>query len=298
MPRLLFALVLLALSAPAQEKEVRRAPPKRGPVLLQVRLRRGQRFTGSNTVSFTTTTSIKQGDREQTTTQSVERTERYVDKVLRSGARGVLEIERTYLKLFTKARTSKDGRPDVYQSPLQGRTVLLKERNRRREMKTDTPGASVDQLVRRTVGMELDWRDIFSEDPVKPGDEWEGDAGALAKRLGAYLNCGSRTKMRVRFEEVVEREGARLAKLYVDWRLEGMRDRNLFTKTMLAGDVYFDLVLARVVAVDLVGNIIVRGAVIQGGVPRIIRGTGQVVVKSTVKLLEVEASAPATPPEK
>jgi hypothetical protein len=70
-----------------------------------------------------------------------------------------------------------------------------------------------------------------------------------------------------------------------------MRDRNLFTKVTLAGDVFFDFGLQRVVRVDLAGNIVVRGAIIGKGQPRIVKGEGQVSLKTTIKLAPVEAAA-------
>ncbi|HEX5137644.1 MAG TPA: hypothetical protein VFY93_11760 [Planctomycetota bacterium] len=297
MSRPLAALVLALSVAAAQDVEVEKPAPPEGSkgILLETQIRRGQRFTGSNTVSFTLTMKERQGQHETSETETVERTERFLDAVERSETHGVLEIERSYLKLFTKARGADDARPDVYKSPLQGQKVQIMERGHRREIKTAGKGA-IDPIVRRTVGMEIDWRDILPEDPVLPGDTWEADAGALSRALGAYLNCGSRSTMRVRFEDVVQKGGAKYAKLYVDWTVEGMRDKNLYTKVSLAGDVLFDLALQRVVSVDLTGGMIVRGAVIGTGVPRIIKGEGQVLVKSSLRVADVEA-APEAPEE-
>ncbi|MFI5403387.1 MAG: hypothetical protein ACHQ1G_10650 [Planctomycetota bacterium] len=288
----LLAMVLLLLSLAAGqgievEKPVKPAEP--GGILFDTQYRRGQRFTGSNTVSYTVTMMTRQGQKETSESETVERTERFVDQVLRSETHGVLEIERTYTKLFTKARKGDETRPDVYQSPLQGQKVELKERSHRREAKVAGRG-TIDPLVRRTIGMEMDWRDIFPEDPVRPGDSWDSDAAALSRSVAAYLNCGTRAKMRVRFEEIVDRGGTKQAKLYVDWTLEGMRDKNLYTKVSLAGDVYFDLTLQRVVAVDLTGSMIVRGAVITTGAPRIVKGEGQVLLKSSLRPADVEAA--------
>ncbi len=291
MARPLVMLFLLLSLAAAQGVEVEKplAPVEPGGILFDTQLRRGQRFLGSNTVSYTLSMTTRQGQKETSESESVERTERFVDQVLRSETHGVLEIERTYTKLFTKARKGDETRPDVYQSPLQGQKVELKERAHRRDVKLAGHG-TVDPLVRRTIGMEIDWRDIFPEDPVRPGDAWDGDAGALSRSLGAYLNCGTRSRMRVRFEEIIDRNGAKQAKLYVDWTLEGMRDKNLFTKVTLAGDVYFDLALQRVVAVDLTGSMIVRGAIIGTGAPRIVKGEGQVLMKSSLRTADVEAA--------
>jgi hypothetical protein len=284
-------LFLLLSLAGAQGVEVEKppAPVEPGGIVFETQLRRGQRFTGSNTVAYTLTMTTRQGQKETSESESVERTERFVDQILRSETHGVLEIERTYTKLFTKARTGDQTRPDVFQSPLQGQKVELKERAHRRDVKLSGHG-TIEPLVRRTVGMEIDWRDAFPEEPVRPGDAWEADAGALSRSLGAYLNCGTRSRMRVRFEEVVDRQGSKQAKLYVDWILEGMRDKNLFTKVTLAGDVYFDLALQRVVEVDLTGSMIVRGAIIGTGAPRIVKGEGQVLMKSSLRTADVEAA--------
>jgi len=291
MSRSLLLLPLLVSFAAAQGIEVEKvpAPKEPGGILLETQLRRGQRFTGANTVTYTLTMKTRQGQQETQETESVERTERFVDQVQRSETHGVLEIDRTYTRLFAKARNGDETRPDVYQSPLQGQEVEIKERGHRRELKVVGKG-TIEPLVRRTAGMEIDWRDIFLEDPVRPGDSWDADAGALSRALGAYLNCGTRPTMRVRFEEVVEKGGSKQAKLYVDWTLEGMRDKNLYTKVTLAGDVYFDLSLQRVVGVDLTGTMIVRGAIISNGVPRIIKGEGQIIVKSSLRTADVEAA--------
>lgn len=293
MARPLSMLLLLLSLAAAQGVEVEPPQPPKEPdgLILEMQLRRGQRFTGFNTVSYTLTTTTRQAQKETSETESVERTERFVDNVTRSESHGVLEIDRTYTKLFTKARSGDQARPDVYQSPLQGQKVEVKERAHRRDVKLANRGL-IEPIVRRTVGMEIDWRDVFPEDPVRPGDVWEGDAGALSRSIGAYLNCGTRPKMRIRFEEIVDRDGSKQAKLYVDWTLEGMRDKNLFTKVTLAGDVYFDLALQRVVTVDLTGSMVVRGAIIGNGAPKIVKGEGQVLVKTSVKQADVEAAAP------
>jgi len=171
--------------------------------------------------------------------------------------------------------------------------VQLIERNRRRDVKVKG-GGTVDQVVKRTAGLELDWRDIFPNDPVSAGDAWDADSSALARRIAPYLDIGNRSKMRVRLEEFAKADGRDVAKLYVDWEVEGMRDRHLFTKLMLSGDVFFDLDLGRVTHVDLVGNLIVRGAVIlRGGGTRIVKGVGPVTLQTSVKATEVEASADA-----
>lgn len=298
MSRPLLALALVLPVAVAQDVAVEKPLPPEGPkgILLESQIRRGQRLTGSNTVSYTLTVKTRQGQKETEETETVERTERFIDVVQRSETHGVLEIERTYLKLFTKARGADDARPDVRQSPLQGQKIELKERGHRRELKIAGNG-TIEPIVRRTAGMEIDWRDIFPEDPVLPGDTWEADAGALSRALGAYLSCGTqRPVMRVRFEEVAGKAGGKLAKLYVDWTVEGMRDKNLYTKVALAGDVHFDLALQRVVAVDLTGTMIVRGAIIGNGAPRIVKGEGQVLVKSSLGTADVEA-APEAPEE-
>lgn len=297
MSRPLLALALVLSVATAQDVAVEKPLPPEKPkgILLETQIRRGQRLTGSNTVSYTLTMKTRQGQKETEDTETVERTERFIDVVQRSETHGVLEIERTYLKLYTKARGADDGRPDVHQSPLQGQKIELKERGHRRELKVAGKGA-IEPIVRRTAGMEIDWRDIFPEDPVLPGDTWEADAGALLRALVAYLNCGTRPTMRVRFEEIAGKGAAKIAKLYVDWTLEGMRDKNLYTKVTLAGDVHFDLALQRVVAVDLTGTMIVRGAIIGNGAPRIVKGEGQVLVKSSLGTADVEA-APEAPEE-
>jgi hypothetical protein len=281
MPHRLCVLCLVGLLA-ASSAQDKKAPAKR---VLAMKLRRGQRFLGTNTVSRSVTTNFRQGDKSWSTSESVQVTERFVDKILRSGSHGVLEVERNYLLHYSKQRASEQDRPHVEQNALQGRKVVLRERKRRREVKLDGPGA-VDPIVRNTAGIEIDWRDIFPDDFVAPGDTWKADAAALSRRLAAYLDSGQRGKMQVRFEEVVDGK----AKLYVDWTLEGMRNRNLFTKVTLAGDVFFDLELQRVVHVDLTGNMVVRGAIIGEGQPRIVKGEGQVSLKTTVKAAPVAAA--------
>jgi len=275
----ILCLVGLLTSSSAGDKT---APQK---YVLQMKLRRGQRFLGSNTVSYSVTTTFRQGEKNWSTSESVQVTERFKDKILRSGTHGILELEREYLVHYTKQRASAQERPHVEQSALQGEKVTLREHRRRREVKLDGAGA-VDPIVRATAGIEIDWRDIFPDDAVSPGDAWKADATALSRRLAAYLNSGYRAKMQVRFEEVIDGQ----AKLYVDWTLEGMRDRNLFTKVTLAGDVFFDFGLQRVVRVDLAGNIVVRGAIIGPGAPRIVKGEGQVSLKTTIKVIPVDAA--------
>ena len=279
----LTTLCLLVCAVGADE-----APKKR---LLKVKIRTGDRLTGTNTVSFDITTSVRVGDDEELRSELVQRTEKFVDEVKQAGELGVIEIERNYLTRYEKIRSEKLGRPEIIRSPLSGRTVLIREKNRRREVKRKDSGR-LDAIARRTIGMEMDWRDILSDDPVAPGDTWTADSSALARRLAAHFDCGTRSTMEVRYEADVEHEGAMCAKFYVDWKVEGMRDRNLFTKVVLAGDVYFDLEQGRFVTIDLGGRLLVRGAIIsKKGAPRIIKGQGPVSLKSTLKAAPVQAAA-------
>ncbi|MEE8106596.1 MAG: hypothetical protein V3T86_13760 [Planctomycetota bacterium] len=258
--------------------------------VLKVQVNKGDRVKGQNSVSYEVETSETNGQRVNKRMESVQRTEKFVDVIKESGQLGVVR-ERSYLTRYEKVRTD-GGRPEVLQDPLTGRTVLIRESKRRRVVSA-IDGSRISPLVRRTVGMEIDWRDVLSKDPVKPGDEWEGDATALARRVAAHFDCGSRSKMRVRYEGDVEHEGARCAHLYIDWRIEGMRDRNLFTKVMLAGDAYLDLDNGRFIDIDLTGRLVVRGAILGKGFPTIIKGQGPVTLKSTLKAAPIQASAPS-----
>ncbi|MGH7163571.1 MAG: hypothetical protein ACREID_08805, partial [Planctomycetota bacterium] len=221
--------------------------------------------------------------------EAIQRTERFIDTVKLAGDSDGFEIERAYLKLFTKVRTGTEERPTVVQSPLSRRTVVITEKQRRREVALKGRGP-FDPLVQRTVGMELDWRDILPEGPVGPGDVWTAESGTLARRVGAHLNAGStRTALKVRYEDNVKYEGAACVRLYVDWTLEGMRDRSLFTKVTLAGDVFFDAHAQRFLAVDLAGNMAVRGAITRkGAAPLIVNGEGQVSIQTTLKPAPVQ----------
>jgi len=257
---------------------------------LKTRLVLGDRYTCSNTVTYSVTTKVRQAERETSSSEEIQRTERFVDKVVRANEDGELELDRTYLKLYTKVRDSEAARPTVIQSPLRGRRVMVRESSRRRDVQLEGRGA-IEPLLRRTIGVELDWRDIFPDDPVGPGDTWDGDANALARRVSGYLSSGHRSKMKVRYEENVVRDGAKQAKLYVDWTLEGMRDRNLFTKVVLAGDVFYDFARHRVVEVDLAGSIAIRGAIVNNGAPQIVKGEGPVTLSMLIKPAPIEAAA-------
>jgi len=289
MGRVILALLAVAAGLPAEDAEQPPVERRR----LRVQLGLGQRYIATNTIEYKVETVVKRGDRERTSSEELKRTERFVDKVVRSGQNGVLEIERSYLLAYTKERSSDSPRPEVRKSALQGRTVLLTEKARRRSVRLKE-GGPIDPLVRRTAGLELDWRDILPDKPVGPGDQWQAEARALARRLAPHLDCGTRGKIEVRYEENTVRDGRPVAKFYVDWEVTGMRDRNLFTKVTLAGDVIFDLDLHRFVEIDLVGKIIVRGAVIGRGAPSIVKGKGPVFLKMDLKPApEIEAAADA-----
>ena len=291
MSRAVVVLLLAALLAPAQAgphsktkaKAARAAKPKPKRRRFRVRLRPGARYTGSNTVSYMIRTTVRQGQKTEVTVEAVQRTERFLDRIVRAGENGIIEIRRDYLRLYTKMRDSEKGRPAVHRSPMQGKSVIIRENARRREVRMAGRGA-VDPVVRRIVGMEMDWRDIFPEGPIRVGDSWEGDGTALGQRLAVYLTTGQRSKMRVRYEEDIDRDGVKQAKFYVDWTLEGMRDRKLYTKVVLAGDVYYDFKMQRIVKVDMGGTVIVRGAVVGEGHPRIIKGQGPVTLKTIISL--------------
>jgi hypothetical protein len=74
-----------------------------------------------------------------------------------------------------------------------------------------------------------------------------------------------------------------------------MRDRELFTKAVMAGDAYFDLDLGRFVLIDIAGSFVVRGAIMGAGNPQIILSEGKVAYKSTLREEPVAAAAPKEP---
>jgi hypothetical protein len=288
MSRLGLALLLAALVCRAEDEPSAEAPA----YTFRPVLRTGDRFTVTNVISVRVTTKTRQGDRETSTSFEREHKERFVDEIAR-GEGGVLEIARTYLALFTKERNDETDRPSVDRSPLAGKQVMIQESGRRRDVKCEERGL-VDARLRRTVGLEIDWRDIFPRDPVRVGDAWKADCDAVSRRLAAYLDIGTKAEMRARLESVGPRNGSEVAKIYVDWTVEGMRDRQLFTKVVLAGDVYYDMKLRRVVQVDVQGSIAVRGAIIGAGAPEIVKGDGPVSITMTVKPAPVSpAAAPA-----
>ncbi|MHC4224271.1 MAG: hypothetical protein ACYSX0_04740 [Planctomycetota bacterium] len=284
MSRLLAAMLLLSGGLLLSQED---QPERR---LLRANLKTGARYAGSNTVSATVKTVVRKGDQETSSSYEISRTERFVDEVLRAGENGVTEIRRHYLRCFAKEKDSEKGRPKVHQSAVQGHTILIREKRRRRDIEFEGKVA-MDLLLRKVVGMEMDWRDIFSDEPVAPGESWEGDATALTRRLAPYLECGTRPKMKVHYEEILKQGDREIAKLYVDWVIQGMRDKHLFTKVVLAGDVLFDFKLERVVSVDLAGSIIVRGAIVGQDAPRIVKGEGPVSVKSEIKEAPLQAAA-------
>jgi hypothetical protein len=274
--------------APAEAKKAKKAPPKS--YLLRQVLHAGTTFVGSNTVAFDVKTTKTRDGKVTKSREAVERTERFRDRVETASDRGPFKIERTYQKLFTKVRVSGKQRPDVDQSPLQGRKVTITERGRTRRVKC-TEGLVVPPIVRKSVGVELDWRDILPREAVKVGDKWEADAERLARRIAVYLDSGTRSEMKVTFEGIDERGGRRCAKFYVDWKLDGMRNRQLFTQARLAGDVLFDLDLKRFVSVDLSGEFGIQGAIMGNGSHEIVKGEGSVVYKSTLREVPIVAAA-------
>ena len=263
--------------------------PKR---VLEVELRPGSRFVGYNRVSYTLRTVTRTGIATETTRETVQRTERFLDHIVRVGHGGVFEIERTYNMAQGKVQSDENKRKTLKWSPMNGRTVRISERARKRDVKLDGRGV-VDAFTRRTVGMEIDWRDIFIDRPVGPGDEWDAETVALGRRMAAYLNSGDKSRMRVRYEENIERDGRKLAKLYVDWVLEGMRDRHLYTKVVLAGEIYFDFALQRIVEIDLGGSMSVNGIIMDENKHRIVKGEGPLALESSLKPTE----APTPPVE-
>jgi len=264
--------------------------------LLRQQIKPDARYVGSNTVAFDLKTEVSRGKVKRVSTESVERTERFRDWVKRASDRGPIEIERQYQKLFTKVRSSEKERPDVDQSPLQGRTVQITENRRSRRIRGDGL-LTIPPMVRKSVGLEMDWRDILPREPVRVGDVWEADAETIARRLAVYLESGSRTKMVVTFEGIDRAEGRDRAKFYVDWKIDGMRDRQLFTKIRMAGDVYFDLEMQRFTLIDLAGQFGVQGAIVNDGkAAEIIKAEGKVSYKSTLVEVSAEESVPAKPP--
>ena len=90
---LILVLAAGAAAGPAAEPE---------PKVLRVRLKAGDRYTRANTISYRLTLTETSGTRKKTTTESVQRTERFVDSVRSAGERSGFVLDRTYLKLYTK----------------------------------------------------------------------------------------------------------------------------------------------------------------------------------------------------
>ncbi len=284
-----FPLILVLVAAASA------GPYETAPKFLRVRLKAGDRFTRANTISYRLTLTETSGTVKKTTTESVQRTERFVDSVHSAGERSGFVIERTYLKLYTKVRSAGEEKARVVRSPLSGRTVELRERRRRIEMKLKEGQDAIEGIVRRTIAIELAWRDAMPDYAVKPGDSWKAEAGDLSQKLAAYLETGHRYEMRVRYEEDLEFEGVECARLYVDWNIEGMRDRHLYAKVSLAGDIYLDIKNQRLLSVDLAGSLSVRGAVLGGKneKDRFINGQGPVQLKMTCTPAPLQPAAGA-----
>ena len=71
-----------------------------------------------------------------------------------------------------------------------------------------------------------------------------------------------------------------------------MRNRQLFTKIRMAGDVFFDLEMQRFTFIDIAGQFGVQGAIIvTGRAPEIIKAEGKVSYKSTLSEVPVAAAA-------
>lgn len=285
MSRICVVLLILGLAAGAD------GPPKVEKQVLEFRLVPGSRTVGLNRVTYSVSISERMGLKTETRTESVQRTERFLDQVMRAGVGGILEIKRTYNMAQVKIRNDETKRKVLERSPMNGRTVRILERSRKREVKLEGRGV-VDAFTRRTVGMEIDWRDVFQDYPVGPGDVWDAETVTLGRRMAAYLACGDKSRMRVRYEENVVRDGRKQAKLYVDWTLEGMRDRHLFAKAQLAGDIFYDFEEHRIVEVDLGGSIRVNGTIMVNDTPKIIKGEGPISLESSVKPAPIEAAAP------
>jgi len=309
MRRVWILLLLLATHGVADEKAQSVVEPKAKPkakakepapkrYVLLYGMTEGARYIGSNSVAFTLRKGVRSGPKKEVVThESVERTERFRDTVKRYSGRGMLEIEREYQRLFTKVRASDRARPDVEQSPLQGAKVTITEKRRRRSIRAGK-GVSVPGFVRKTVGMEIDWRDILPRESVAVGDIWDADCESVARRMAPYLDSGSRSRMKVRFEGVDVVEGRRIARLYVDWEINGMRDKQLYTKAVLAGDLRFDLEMQRFVLIDVAGSFSVTGAIIGEGKIKIIQAKGKVSLKSTLREELIAAAAPVEEPNR
>ena len=148
------ALFILALGLVAPvHGEPERAPEQK--LRLKYKLRAGARYSGSNTVNYDVKTTVRQGDKTTVSTRSLQRTERFVDRVTRAGENGVVEIRRDYLRLYSKSREEGADRPTVHQSPTQGRTVIIRDQRGRRTVKLEGAGA-VDPIVRRIAGYDLE----------------------------------------------------------------------------------------------------------------------------------------------
>ncbi|MEM8884096.1 MAG: hypothetical protein AAGD14_08520 [Planctomycetota bacterium] len=276
-----------AASEPAAAKKKK---PKQ--YTLRQEIRSGDRFIGSNTIKFDLKTTYKLGNKERKTYEQVERTERFRDVVKQASARGPMEIQRTYQKKYTKVRDDDRGRAQIDRSPLQGHELTIKENLRSRRVRSKLP-FTIPPLVRKSIGVEMDWRDILPREPIQVGDRWQADAESIAARLAPYFDSGNRSKMIVTFEAIEKVEGVERAKFYVDWKFEGMRDRELFAKVRLAGDLYFDLEMKRFTLIDLAGTIKLEGVRMGKAHHEIVIGTGEASYKSSVQRAAVAAAAEA-----
>lgn len=217
------------------------------------------------------TKAVVEGKSVPSITLSSRERQKYREEVLSADAKGPTGVRRTYT-IAREAEKTPEGEK-VRVLSLQGKTLVLKKVKGKSVLTLAKGKLSPEDRAEVLDDLDSDPSQFFSDKPVAVGEEWEADPKQLAATFG-NLGAESKASLRARFEEIVQKDGHRCARVSIRLQVEGMPAGEKYRMTMdMGGELFHALDLNRTLSVQATGPMTLKGQ--DGGVDLTGEGTGE-----------------------
>jgi hypothetical protein len=262
MKHLMLGAVLACLSAAPQD-----------PVKLQIRAKKGERYT----LSVTESTEGKVRIAGQELPFKEKEVLKYEDEVLETEGAEPARVRRKVLE-WSKARQEEaDAEPQKQSRQLEGKTIVLKKNGE----KTDVEGAEgVPAAELREHQLRVDaYLSNLPKEAVKVGHEWNLDEKRLLEEFNEGADEGvtevKSARGAARFEKVEDHKGVRCALIAVEVSGEGQIKEQMDAKIGFKMTVRIHLALesGRVLTMKGGGSGDLKGELDAGGEKQVLSGS-------------------------
>jgi hypothetical protein len=217
---------------------------------------------------------------------------KYTETVLAASGSNPTYYTRRYA-IAKESKTDEPGGPETTRVlPRQGKTLTVRIKNKAVTITTgkDKLPAEELQALKRELGERPDIHEFYPSHEVGPGDEWSQEGMELAKAFG-----GATAKMSAKFEDLVEYEGYRCARISFRMEIEG-KQGGLPMSMKLTGEVKHSLDLHRDLITTMDGDLSINQKLTRDGVTLNLTGDGIATVVRTEVWLKV-AGKPVVKPK-